>query len=29
MGGAYGGADFDPSNKSDTEIQVRTVAVDQ
>jgi glutamate dehydrogenase (NADP+) len=25
MGGAYGGADFDPYNKSDTEIQVRGV----
>ena len=23
IGGAYGGADFDPYNKSETEIQVR------
>jgi glutamate dehydrogenase (NADP+) len=26
MGGAYGGADFDPYTKSDTEIQVRNAS---
>lgn len=25
VGGAYGGADFDPYMKSDTEIQVRNI----